>query len=513
MDPNSVYINPGAHYSSSLPSPLPAPTHSSIAALETSLRLEIMDLRRQFLELRIQVEEMKRDKTSEAAPVDGDDSRATLKRLVFESVKATHALRPEEPLGHDEVREQHKFPNVKFFTGRHWTSWKRDNKKTTRIGEEPVRGKKMSAQGVNHTAHYVEHIDGTPAEGDYINDARKFCRTFINLARGTQYPLPKKWGDADTWLQDLFYTALRKKFPLFQLCHNNSKGEAFMAYTYYEAVTRKWGKASSQPVHLNKALHTIGSPSDSEESESESVRDVHTSGPSARPTSNKRPSGNDEVVAGPRKQARTELGVARDVVEAPPAPSKPAKGKERADLGLLHVAPPPSILPPTDTSPTSTSAAQSAASASTSSMATSAQFMQAPPVALSPLASLTTLAMVSGATGVIPSPPSPPTPTNPNVPAEGGVDISASPPEDVTPPGTAPSNEQPSKPVETTASKKPRAPRKTMQWPPAPDLKGAKWVYARKWYMDAHGTLEAFEAHYKTLSSSDRRKLGRVAPS
>ncbi|TBU51022.1 hypothetical protein BD310DRAFT_438573 [Dichomitus squalens] len=98
--------------------------------------------------------------------------------------------------------------------------------------------------------------------------------------------------------------------------------------------------------------------------------------------------------------------------------------------------------------------------------------------------------------------------------------------------GTAPPNEHADKPSEVTTSKKTRGPRKTTQWPPPPDLKGAKyvplhlltvlgpsftrfhrWVYARKWYTDSNGTLEAFEAHYKTLSSSDRRKLGRVAPS
>ncbi|TBU55655.1 hypothetical protein BD310DRAFT_933296, partial [Dichomitus squalens] len=132
------------------------------------------------------------------------------------------------------------------------------------------------------------------------------------------------------------------------------------------------------------------------------------------------------------------------------------------------------------------------------------------PPALSPLASLTTLATVSGAADVIPSPP---TPTDPDIPAEGGVDISASPPQDVTSTGTAPSNERADKPSEVTASKKTRAPRKTTQWPPPPDMKGAKWFYARKWYADSNGTLEAFEAHYKTLSASDRRKLGRVAPS
>ncbi|EJF58068.1 hypothetical protein DICSQDRAFT_173299 [Dichomitus squalens LYAD-421 SS1] len=120
---------------------------------------------------------------------------------------------------------------------------------------------------------------------------------------------------------------------------------------------------------------------------------------------------------------------------------------------------------------------------------------QAPP-ALSPLASLTTLATVSGAADVIPSPP---TPTDPDIPAEGGVDISASPPQDVT--STGHGVQKNACPSQDDAVASP------------PDMKGAKWFYARKWYADSNGTLEAFEAHYKTLSASDRRKLGRVAPS
>ncbi|TBU62239.1 hypothetical protein BD310DRAFT_764105, partial [Dichomitus squalens] len=55
-----------------------------------------------------------------------------------------------------------------------------------------------------------------------------------------------------------------------------------------------------------------------------------------------------------------------------------------------------------------------------------------------------------------------------------------------------------------TATKKGR-PRKSAQWPPPEDQRGAKSVYARNWYAQSSGTQADFEAHYKTLTPSERR--------
>ncbi|EJF56244.1 hypothetical protein DICSQDRAFT_175097 [Dichomitus squalens LYAD-421 SS1] len=138
---------------------------------------------------------------SDGAP----DPRSTFKKLAMESVNPTDSLMPEEPPGHDCPRDQALFPNVKFFMQRDWNEYKRNNGKATRIGDKVIRGRKKSAQGENHTALYIEHIDGTPADGDYINDARNFARQLISLAISTNYSLPKKWRQADVWFQELFY--------------------------------------------------------------------------------------------------------------------------------------------------------------------------------------------------------------------------------------------------------------------------------------------------------------------
>ncbi|TBU23228.1 hypothetical protein BD311DRAFT_674398, partial [Dichomitus squalens] len=532
---------------SALSPSLPGPEHTSIAQIEQGVRLqrleqEYLDVRRQLIELRMQFEAFKIDKTQPTEPPNGGDARATLKRLVLKSVIPTESLQQDEPLGYDCVREEKDFPHLKFFTTHEWNQWKQQNKKSTRMGEEKVRGKMKSSQGLNHTAPYVEFPDGTPAGGDYINDARKFCRTFINLARNSQYPLPRKWGEADIWLQELFYTALRKKYTLFQLCHNNAKGAAFMYYIYYEAVIRKWDKAGSNTIDLNNALHTIRNGSDLEESELESVR--------APPI--KRPYGDSDMNTGPRKHARTAPAPA-PADQTANGPSKSFKGKQRANVSLLSVvivsrslvralanlpgwnalhldrralplisALPLSVPPPAQSLTPAMSPCLSDPSSSLIN-ASSCQSMQASPAALPtsdvdptqgdcPTSAAVTSPNVSGPSS-LPGLPNLdqstltclPLPINSDALADTPNATTSASIQGITTAGLPPSTLVPSVPTQATVAKKPRAPRKATQWPPAADLKGAKWAYARKWYAECSGPQTDFEDHYKQLSTSERR--------
>ncbi|TBU26948.1 hypothetical protein BD311DRAFT_808032 [Dichomitus squalens] len=469
----------------------------------TGVAQENLELRQQFHAFRMQFEESKGDKKPANVTNDTDDSRAILKRLLLESVVATQSLQDGEPPGYDCPRDQTEFPKLKFFTVRDWNEWKRENNKTTRIGEEPVRGKAMSSKGINHTAPYIEYPDGTPAEGDYINDARKFCRTFINLARTAQYELPKKWRDTDIWLQELFYTALRKKFPLFQLCHNNAKGSIFMYYSYYEHVTRKWDKARTETVDLSNALHTIKSASDVEESESESVQQDNTP---SRGTS-KRLSRDDNDATRPRKQARTDPdGVGQNIVEEIPALSNKLKGKQRAGPSLLavlststtalqlerHPAIVPNSsscgLPPPDPLAAPVSPSLSVPSASLP-VADSSQSIQVPHATLSSLALLTTLTPLSMSL------------SHPEASSDP-IQVPMGPPLDVGLPSVAPRQ-----------ARKDLCAEKNSCTSQDVALASPRWIYARRWYTETEGTQDAFETHYKSLSRAERQRLGRVPAS
>ncbi|TBU48438.1 hypothetical protein BD309DRAFT_291926 [Dichomitus squalens] len=65
--------------------------------------------------------------------------------------------------------------------------------------------------------------------------------------------------------------------------------------------------------------------------------------------------------------------------------------------------------------------------------------------------------------------------------------------------------------AQPTATNKTRAPRKTPQWPPPADLRGAKWAYARNWYTKNNGSQADFEQHYQSMTPADRRSAGRMA--
>ncbi|TBU59034.1 hypothetical protein BD310DRAFT_436863 [Dichomitus squalens] len=70
---------------------------------------------------------------------------------------------------------------------------------------------------------------------------------------------------------------------------------------------------------------------------------------------------------------------------------------------------------------------------------------------------------------------------------------------------TATESQAPGTIAPSTSSKKPRAPRKAPQWPPPADLRGDKWIYARNWFTKNAGTEAQFEAHYKSMTATERK--------
>ncbi|KAI1790662.1 hypothetical protein LXA43DRAFT_1015365 [Ganoderma leucocontextum] len=519
----------------------PVPPHVPAAYhdIEISIRLEKverenMEIRQALAKISVQLEQLKSATTTNAVPSGADTVRARLKQAVLEAVNPIESLLPGEELGFDCVRTQEAFPNLKFFTDRQWTTWRNKNQQATRIGDERVRGKKKSSQGENHTAQFIERPDGTTADGDYVNNARKFCREFIALVQNAGYPLPPSWGQADLWLQDLFYTALRRKFTLFQLCHNNSKGNTLMNNAFYEGFVRKVSKAkksAGRAVDLSDAPCTIKTADD--DLADSTLLDLAT-----QSLSSKRVAGEDMVDEPPAKRICTDGEHAEqprsDVVVSTSTPiastsKTSAKGKERATPNLLSLValsstglrlepraaplttPPSSTVPMSASSslsdvalPGSTSSPTSTVSPELSSTSTPELLSTSTPE-LSPTSTRAQELLPTSA--VAPSPssaeclsPSPSTPAPKSPPASASVVMSAPPTETATEAPTA---------AASTKQPRPRPRRKPDAWPPPEQQEGAKWAYARKWYTESGGTQEAFEAHYKVLSPAAKRKITR----
>ncbi|TBU29094.1 hypothetical protein BD311DRAFT_777862 [Dichomitus squalens] len=376
----------------------------------------------------------------------------------MESINPMDCLVEGEEPGHDSPRKKKTFPKLKFYTTREWNKFKRNNKR------------------------------------------------------------------------ELFYTALRKKYPLFQLCHNNAKGNIFMTHAYYEAVTRKWENISAANVNLNDAKYSMKTLSD-EEDPSENPHDVPNAsapGPSTTRTPAKRPSDDFLVPPKPAQRMRTRA----DDSENDVALSQAQKGKGRATPSLLslviaavqpsprvadHLNPPqsagdvPETAPPLETplaSVPSTSAPVDTVSRPPAPTPTVPSSEQHPPTSHHDHPALPVaqplLHTPHPAPDVSSSPDDAPA-MQPIIPAcPDAVDAG----ESSTP---ADASQAPPPTAKSTTTKKPRAPRKTPQWPPPPDLLGAKWAYARNWYADTNGSQAEFEKHYKSMTPTDRRNAGRNA--
>ncbi|TBU51033.1 hypothetical protein BD310DRAFT_983004 [Dichomitus squalens] len=76
-------------------------------------------------------------------------------------------------------------------------------------------------------------------------------------------------------------------------------------------------------------------------------------------------------------------------------------------------------------------------------------------------------------------------------------------------PSNRPADVSPAPPTtaKSMVTKKPRAPRKTPQWPPLNNLRGNKWAHARQWYLQTNGSQAAFEDYYKSMTPNERRVL------
>ncbi|TBU31347.1 hypothetical protein BD311DRAFT_626114, partial [Dichomitus squalens] len=370
----------------------------------------------------------------------------------MESINPTDCLVEGEEPGQNSERERKTFPKVKFFTGREWNEFKRKHK------------------------------------------------------------------------NQLFYTALRKKYPLYQLCHNDAKGNIFMTHAYYEAVTRKWENKSGATVSLNDAKYSMKTLSD-EENISEPPHDIPDAIAPAIPPARKpakRPSDTSLLPPKPAQRVRTQADKPENVM----APPQPDKGKGRATTSLLALViaavqpsprvadqlnPPqsagnvPETAPPLENPPASvpsTSAPVDTVSRPPAPPPTVPSSEQHPPTSHHDHPTLPVaqplLQPPHPAPDVSSSSDGAPNmqPVTPACPDAVDAGESSTPPDaSQVPPTTA----------QPTTTKKPRAPRKTPQWPPPADLRGAKWAYARNWYADTNGSQAEFEQHYKSMTPSDRR--------
>lgn len=77
-------------------------------------------------------------------------------------------------------------------------------------------------------------MHGNPVDGHYITRARSFSRNFYDWLVQHEREA-KTWTKVDMAARETYYEAMRRKFPVFQLCEFNWKLTKFMHDVYYEA--------------------------------------------------------------------------------------------------------------------------------------------------------------------------------------------------------------------------------------------------------------------------------------
>ncbi|OSD00950.1 hypothetical protein PYCCODRAFT_1426160 [Trametes coccinea BRFM310] len=159
---------------------------------------------------------------------------AELARLA-EYVKASkpdRALLPDECLGEDRIRRFSDFPKVAFWTEHKWHKWFKGAGGSAQVGQ-PAGLLGKAAQENSRRRRFLEDINGDQLESSYVHRMREFCRSFANTMEQRGFT-PSTWRDVDLHVAELFYDAMRKKFPEVQLCEGNWKAEHLMSQVYYD---------------------------------------------------------------------------------------------------------------------------------------------------------------------------------------------------------------------------------------------------------------------------------------
>ncbi|KAI0364296.1 hypothetical protein BV20DRAFT_1057332 [Pilatotrama ljubarskyi] len=151
---------------------------------------------------------------------------------------------------------------VAYWQEHTWTAVKKARKGKTAVGDViGQRDKTRIANGENVSHPYLEDVNGKPIDGHQLKRIGEFTRAFIRCLKQTGR-FPQSWKEVDVAAREVWFTAVRKKFPVFQICEFNWKAEHWMGRHYYDAKRKRnsdSGDKDDGGVTLNSAPYTMES--------------------------------------------------------------------------------------------------------------------------------------------------------------------------------------------------------------------------------------------------------------
>ncbi|OSD05295.1 hypothetical protein PYCCODRAFT_1423348 [Trametes coccinea BRFM310] len=164
------------------------------------------------------------------------------------TTKPDRALLPHEGLGEDRIRRFSDFPKVSFWTEHKWHVWLNGGGGSAQVGM-PAGLLGKATKETSRRRRFLEDINGLPLESSYVHRMRDFCRAFAKMMEQRAYA-PPTWREVDLHVAELFYDAIRKKFPEVQLCEGNWKADNLMSQVYYD--WKRPSRATKRPRDANE---------------------------------------------------------------------------------------------------------------------------------------------------------------------------------------------------------------------------------------------------------------------
>jgi hypothetical protein len=122
------------------------------------------------------------------------------------------------------------YPAVKYWYKHDWLNHVKNNSDTADVGMA-IRGKSLTAKGINKTVQYIEDIEGNPVDGYKVRDIRSHARAiWVNFQ--TSGRAPSSWGKADAEVASVYRHEMCLKFFEFALCDNDWKADLLATESY-----------------------------------------------------------------------------------------------------------------------------------------------------------------------------------------------------------------------------------------------------------------------------------------
>jgi hypothetical protein len=146
---------------------------------------------------------------------------------------------------------QSDYPLIKYWTRQQWKDNEYNNKDASDILEikDKTRGGTRSAKGENVMMLYIEHIDGTPIDGNMASQIWEHARMIWKdlYQRGKA---PEKWTDASRDVREEYLREMEEKWEVLRYCDNHWKASK-LATTLYSVWYNQYHKKAIKGQNNN----------------------------------------------------------------------------------------------------------------------------------------------------------------------------------------------------------------------------------------------------------------------